>query len=83
MDGHQCEHAVRARGLDHRPQRQVDVAAGERDERLLNSFEVAGGLEQLLDVRFAEDQDLTARDSRIVSPSQRRSQCRSSSVTAL
>ena len=66
VDGHQREHAVCARRPDHRPQWQVDFAPRQGDERPLHGLEAADRVEQFLDVRFAEDQDLAqVWDSRI------------------
>ena len=59
-----------ARRPDDRPQREMDLAARDGDERALDRGEAAGRVEELLDVRFAQDEHLAAKRVILESPGQ-------------
>ena len=66
MDRHQPDQALLTGRPHDQPQREMDLAGRQRDERALHGVEAAGRIEELLDVRFVQHQDLAqAGNSRI------------------
>ena len=59
MDRHQADQALFAGRPHDLAQWEMDVAGRQRDERALHGVDAAGGIEELLDVRFAQHEDLS------------------------